>query len=126
MTRPVGAGPGTPPQAAAQAAAARVLADLAGLPASSGLVVDSPPGAGKSTLVVRAALTLARGGERVMVVAQTNRQVDDLTIRLANAHRGLAIGRLTGHDHQPGGPVTGHPSVTVSRHARDRAGCPVI
>jgi hypothetical protein len=130
MTRPAGAGPEPAAQPATQAAAAeaaaRVLADLAGVSASSGLVVDSPPGAGKSTLVVRAALTLARGRERVMVVAQTNRQVDDLTIRLADAGPGLAIGRLTGHDHEPGAAVTGHPSVTVSPQARDLAGCPVI
>ena len=120
MTRPAGAGPEPTArptaQAAAAEAAARVLADLAGLPASSGLVVDSPPGAGKSTLVVRAALALARGGERVMVVAQTNRQVDDLTIRLADAGAGLAIGRLTGHDHRPGAPVTGHSSVLSLIH----------
>ena len=50
---------------------------------TSGVVVDSPPGAGKSTLVVRAALTLADDGEQVMVVAQTNEQVDDLVHRLA-------------------------------------------
>ena len=47
--------------------------------APRGVVVDSPPGAGKSTLVVTAAIDLASRGERVMVIAQTNEQVDDLT-----------------------------------------------
>ena len=47
------------------------------------MVVDSPPGAGKSTLVVRAAAELAAGGEPLMIVAQTNEQVDDLVDRLA-------------------------------------------
>jgi KaiC/GvpD/RAD55 family RecA-like ATPase len=46
-------------------------------------VVDSPPGAGKSTLVVRAAAEIAATGEPVMIVAQTNEQVDDLVVRLA-------------------------------------------
>ena len=48
-----------------------------------GVVVDSPPGAGKSTLVVGAATELARSHERVMIVGQTNEQVDDLVDRLA-------------------------------------------
>lgn len=48
-----------------------------------GVVVDSPPGAGKSTLVVRAALELADAGRPLMIVAQTNAQVDDLVLRLA-------------------------------------------
>ena len=61
-----------------------ILADLA--KAERGVVVDSPPGAGKSTLVVAAAASLAERGERVMVVGQTNEQVDDLIDRLAGEH----------------------------------------
>ncbi|EXG81422.1 AAA domain-containing protein [Cryptosporangium arvum] len=67
--------------------------------AHRGIVVDSPPGAGKSTLVVRAALELARAGERLMIVAQTNEQVDDLIVRLAaplfEARPDARIGRLS-------------------------------
>jgi len=70
----------------AEQAAARILLDLGR--ATRGVVVDSPPGAGKSTLVVRVAADLAEAGERVMVVAQTNEQVDDLTDRLASARPG--------------------------------------
>ena len=58
-----------------------VLADL-GRGAHRGVVVDSPPGAGKSTLVVRAAGVLAAAGDPMMIVAQTNEQVDDLIDRL--------------------------------------------
>src|SRR5579875_370022 len=54
------------------------------------VVVDSPPGAGKTTLVVRAAVTIAAAGEPVMVVAQTNEQVDDLVCRIAEAAPSLA------------------------------------
>src|SRR5260221_6778650 len=53
--------------------------------APRGVVVDSPPGAGKSTLVVRAAARLAGQGHRVMIIAQTNEQVDDLTAAVARS-----------------------------------------
>ena len=49
----------------AKAATDAILADLKTAP--RGVVVDSPPGAGKSTLVVRAAAELADAGERVIV-----------------------------------------------------------
>ncbi|MBM2621055.1 ATP-binding protein [Actinoplanes sp. LDG1-06] len=61
-----------------------------------GVVVDSPPGAGKSTLVVRAAAELVEDGQRLMIVAQTNEQVDDLTVNLAGRLPGALIGRLSG------------------------------
>lgn len=59
-----------------------------------GVVVDSPPGAGKSRLVVQAASQLASAGEPVMVIAQTNDQVDDLIERMALSDDQLRIGRL--------------------------------
>lgn len=59
-----------------------------------GVVVDSPPGAGKSTLVVHAAGHLAARGEQLIIVAQTNEQVDDLTARLAGRWPDLTVGRL--------------------------------
>ena len=60
-----------------------------------GVIVDSPPGAGKSTLVVEIARRLAVTGEPVMVVAQTNEQVDDLVDRMASKHGPTAGGTLT-------------------------------
>jgi AAA domain len=60
-----------------------------------GVIVDSPPGAGKSTLVVEIARRLAGTGEPVMVVAQTNEQVDDLVDRMAGKHGPAAGGTLT-------------------------------
>ena len=104
------------------------LDELAGLPGSRhrGLVVDSPPGAGKSTLVVRAAVDLAAAGEPVMVVAQTNGQVDDLVHRLALAAPGVPVGRLSAHDYVPTPRVTRHAAVTVAQRADDLAGWPVI
>ncbi|WP_433194545.1 AAA family ATPase [Nocardia sp. CA-107356] len=88
-----------------------------------GLIVDSPPGAGKSTLVVRAAIHIANSGEPAMVVAQTNDQVDDLISRMAIQAPSIPIGRLRSDTYVPT-PRTLHPNVTVApkpeqlRHAR--------
>ena len=76
------------------AAATTAILDSTMNGSARGVVVDSPPGAGKSTLVVRAARELAAAGESLMIVAQTNAQVDDLADRLATAEPGLPVGRL--------------------------------
>ncbi len=94
--------------------------------AGRGLVVDSPPGAGKSTLVARAALRLAGAGEPVMVVAQTNEQVDDLAVRLASLSPQLPVGRLSAADYVQTERVARHPRVTVGRQPADLSGCQVI
>ncbi|MGW2052762.1 AAA family ATPase [Streptomyces sp. NPDC001840] len=90
--------PSSPPTPAelADAAVDTILADLDRLRAGSsrGVVVDSPPGAGKSTLVVRAAHHVVAQGTPVMIVAQTNEQVDDLTERLVSRYPELTVGRL--------------------------------
>ncbi len=80
----------------------QVIADvLADLPRHRGVVVDSPPGAGKSTLVVRAAAHLAATGEPLMIVAQTNEQVDDLVVRICDKHPHLTVGRLSAGAYAP-------------------------
>ncbi len=124
--------------AAARAVIERVTADLlSGL--HRGVIVDSPPGAGKSTLVVELAKRLADTGEPVMIVAQTNEQVDDLVDRLATTHgqaddtaagedrKGLTIGRLSASGYVPtervvrhlGGPDARDHCVTVAGKVAD-------
>src|SRR5687768_7030383 len=93
-----------------------ILRDF-GSPDGRGVVVDSPPGAGKSTLVVRTARALADAGERLMVVAQTNEQVDDLVDRLASSAPAVSVGRLAAAGYTPSARVRRHPSVTVSGSA---------
>ena len=78
------------------------------------MVVDSPPGAGKSTLVVRAARALAETGEPLMIVAQTNEQVDDLVERLALEHPDLPIGRLSAGGYVTPGRILAHSNVSVA------------
>ncbi len=101
-----------------------VLADL-GSGTHRGVVVDSPPGAGKSTLVVRAATEMAADGDAFMVVAQTNEQVDDLVVRLADAVPDLPIGRLSAQDYTPPPRFLGLP-VTVAAKVTELAACRVI
>jgi hypothetical protein len=91
-----------------------------------GVVIDSPPGAGKSTLVVRAAAHLATAGERLMVVAQTNEQVDDLVCRLARQARQLTIGRLSRSDYVPSARVRRYPSIRVASKVAELADAPVL
>ncbi|WP_038519646.1 AAA domain-containing protein [Streptomyces noursei] len=91
--------PPTDPAAAAARATDAILHDTLHS-TRRGVVVDSPPGAGKSTLVVRAARELAAAGRRLMIVAQTNAQVDDLVLRLAAKDPELPVGRL--HSSEPG------------------------
>ncbi|MFD8594035.1 AAA domain-containing protein [Kitasatospora sp. NPDC059646] len=87
--------------------------------APRGVVVDSPPGAGKSTLVVRAARELVGAGERLMIVAQTNSQVDDLVDRLASKAPDVSIGRLHASDSKPAPEALRHPNVTAKDRVAD-------
>ncbi|BCL30405.1 AAA domain-containing protein [Streptomyces aurantiacus] len=92
-----------------------------------GVVVDSPPGAGKSTLVVRAALELAAAGRPLMVIAQTNAQVDDLVLRLAAKNPELPVGRLHSSDADPYDKALDDlPSVRKSAKAGELAGLDVV
>ncbi len=120
MTEPLDAARAEPadPAAAAARATEAILRDTREGP-HRGVVVDSPPGAGKSTLVVRAARELAAAGEQLMIVAQTNAQVDDLADRLAAADPGLAIGRLHGADSPPDPALDRHPSILKSAKVAD-------
>ncbi|MFF4169861.1 AAA domain-containing protein [Streptomyces sp. NPDC001744] len=114
------------PSAEAGRATDAILADtLHGT--ARGVVVDSPPGAGKSTLVVRAALELASAGRPLMVVAQTNAQVDDLVLRLAEKEPELVVGRLHSSDSDPYDKALDDlENVRKSAKAGDLAGLPVV
>ncbi|MCQ9183833.1 AAA family ATPase [Streptomyces sp. IBSBF 2953] len=114
------------PGTAATRATAAILRDtLHGT--ARGVVVDSPPGAGKSTLVVRAALELADAGRSLMVVAQTNAQVDDLVERLARKNPELPVGRLHSSDADPYDKALERlPNVRKSAKAAELAGLPVV
>lgn len=90
-----------------------------------GIVVDSPPGAGKSTLVVRAAGELAATGLPLMIVAQTNEQVDDLIERLGARSPQVRVGRLSAVDYQATDRVRDHPACRVGAKVAD-LGSPAV
>jgi hypothetical protein len=110
--------PALPPAAEAARVIDAVLADLAS-GAHRGVVVDSPPGAGKSTLVVRAAGVLAAAGDPLMIIAQTNEQVDDLIHRLGVASPQVRVGRLSAVDYVASERVRAHPSCRVGAKIGD-------
>jgi hypothetical protein len=116
---------GFDPAAAAHAVTSAILADLSD-PSHKAVVVDSPPGAGKSTLVVRAAGDLTDGGERPIIVAQTNNQVDDLVLRLATAYPDVAIGRLSASTYNAPPAVEDLVNATVATRVADLAGCRIL
>jgi hypothetical protein len=63
----------------------------------------------------------------LIVIAQTNAQVDDLVVRLAVADPELPVGRLHSSDPQPYDPVLdGHPSVVTSAKPADLGELPVV
>ncbi|MFY1689644.1 AAA domain-containing protein [Plantactinospora sp. WMMB782] len=114
-----------PPGEAARRVVGEVLADLRGGD-HRGVVVDSPPGAGKSTLVVRAAGELAEAGEPLIVIAQTNEQVDDLIDRLARAKPELPIGRLSANEYTATDRIRNYSTVRVAAKVADLGGSSVI
>ncbi|MFI6446224.1 AAA family ATPase [Kitasatospora sp. NPDC050543] len=119
---------GSGPGAAADAVVAEILNATVRpvVGAQRGVVVDSPPGAGKSTLVVRAARELVGAGERLMIVAQTNGQVDDLVDRLAEKAPDITIGRLHAADSRPAPEALRHANVTAAEKVGDLAELDVV
>ncbi|MEU3197181.1 AAA domain-containing protein [Streptomyces sp. NPDC006996] len=125
MTAPVEETAFDPGSAATRATDAILHDTLHGT--ARGVVVDSPPGAGKSTLVVRAALELAEAGRPLMVVAQTNAQVDDLVLRIAEKNPDLPVGRLHSSDTDPyDKALDALDHVRKSSKAADLTGLPVV
>jgi hypothetical protein len=113
------------PAAEAERVSAEILADM-NASGPRGIIVDSPPGAGKSTLVVRAAAGLAGGGERSIIVAQTNHQVNDLARRLAASSPRLALGRLTGTEYNVPADVMALPGLRVAEKVNQLGSAAVI
>ncbi|MEU7446104.1 hypothetical protein EES47_15790 [Streptomyces sp. ADI98-12] len=107
---------GTSPGALADRAVADVLSGLDST-TGRGIVVDSPPGAGKSTLVKRATGHLTSAGHQVMIVAQTNEQVDDLVDNIAREYPALPLGRLHANGFRLPERVSRHANVRGSNEA---------
>ncbi|MFF2205153.1 AAA family ATPase [Streptomyces sp. NPDC058145] len=116
---------GMSPGALADRAVNGVLADLDSA-TGRGIVVDSPPGAGKSTLVKRATGHLTSAGHQVMIVAQTNEQVDDLVDNIAREYPDLPVGRLHASGFTLPERVTRHANVRSNKEAPALRDLPVV
>ncbi|MFC8230624.1 AAA domain-containing protein [Streptomyces sp. NPDC057287] len=99
--------------------AARAVLDQLPTLTHRGLVVDSPPGAGKSTLVAHAADVLAHSSGPCVVIAQTNSQVDHLVRRFAQHHPHLKIARLTATDHTVPADLQAQPGIRIGTRIED-------
>lgn len=97
--------------------AARALLEQLPTLTHRGMVVDAPPGAGKTTMVTHAAQTLADSGIPCAIITPTNAQADDLVRRLAHPH--LTTGRLTAADHHVPADVPALPGVHISNRIED-------
>ena len=75
---------------------------------------------------MRAAIDIAGSGDPLIVVAQTNEQVDDLVVRLADQAPDLSIGRLSAQDYQPADRIVGRPNVSIAPKVGELPGCRVI
>ncbi|MFF3286438.1 AAA family ATPase [Streptomyces sp. NPDC003023] len=113
------------PGALADRAVAGILSGL-DTATGRGVVVDSPPGAGKSTLVKRATGHLTAAGHQLMVVAQTNEQVDDLVDNIAREYPDLALGRLHASTFTLPERVLRHANVTGSKDVTALRDLPVV
>ncbi|MFI1815143.1 AAA domain-containing protein [Streptomyces sp. NPDC020422] len=84
-----------------------------------GLVVEAPPGAGKTSLVAQAADTLSKTSGPCIVMAQTNAQVDQLVWRFAQHPSRLRAARLTGIEHEAPDDLQTHPRIRISTRIED-------
>ncbi|MFD0782336.1 AAA family ATPase [Micromonospora azadirachtae] len=90
-----------------------------------GVVLNSPPGAGKSTAVTYMARELARHGEQVRIVAQTNSQVDDLVDRIAATAADITVGRYTAYGYEVPATLTGR-NILIANRFPDLRETPIV
>ncbi|MFR9802548.1 AAA family ATPase [Pseudonocardia sp. RS010] len=122
----------SPVDAAAVAASQAVTADVLAV-ARAGRervsLVDSPPGAGKSTLVRAVAAGLARDGRQIPIVSQTNEQADDLVRDLSSDLTGThhSVGRLhNSSTYEPPDDLRAEPRIALSSDIAALQECSVI
>ena len=125
---PLGRGPRLTRHPSNPKRAAKQVTDRAATDLLSGdhlaVIVDSPPGAGKSTFVVDTAVGLTKQQHQVPIVAQTNAQADDLIRSLIRRPGSLEVGRLTGSSGR--GSLDPADRLTVSSRVADLDDCDVI
>jgi hypothetical protein len=81
----------------------RVFEDIGRAEADQAVLVEAPPGAGKSSLTVSVSNELVSHDSklRLPIVTQTNEQADDLVLSLRRKHPDIVIARLHGSSKPP-------------------------
>ena len=76
----------------------RVVDDIGRAGTDAAVLVEAPPGAGKSSLAVSVsnAFVTHDNSLRLPIVTQTNEQADDLVLSLRRRHRNITVARLHG------------------------------
>jgi hypothetical protein len=91
------------------------------------MVLDSPPGAGKTGIVERLAVqSMSILYERCMVATQTNEQAFDVTRRLCTGFRGLSFNMLTREDLALPSDLQQCGNLTIIHRARDIPDAPCV
>lgn len=88
---------------------ARVVDDIGRAGTDEAVLVEAPPGAGKSSLAVSVsnALVTHDAKLRLPIVTQTNEQADDIVLALRRRHPDISVARLHGGTHGPSTAMIG-------------------
>lgn len=89
------------------------------------ILVDSPPGAGKSTLVRELSIRYAKK-EQVPVIVQTNNQADDMLRGFAPGKQSIRLGRLHRSSYSPPADIAFREDITFSTSIDNLRHCHVV
>ena len=96
----------------------RVVDEIGRTSANDAVLIEAPPGAGKSSLVVSVTNALVSHDSRlrVPIVTQTNEQADDLVLAIRSRHPDIVVARLHGSSSGPSNAMLGAADANLVLH----------